>query len=283
MRRRFIRWATVFCAGMGLISFSAWDAVGFGADVQDPMNGGGKGKANGVGGQKGAGKGGQKGGKGKDKENLLPLSGTVQQAAAQALVVESDDGARYLVGIDHEAQITHEGEASEEFLKSGTVVEFDVEFDRGGNLVHEIRAVTFVEASALNPVGLFPRAVQGLAGSANEQGQSSFLARGRVASVRNGSMVVQTGNRPLMVKLADDVSYAARFDRWTLAAIGDTVSGEVELLPQPNVGLKRVVARRVTVQAAAMIEPPGKRRPAKSKAASDARTAEDADRKPNSN
>ena len=44
--------------------------------------------------------------KGKDKENLLQISGTVRQVSPQALVVEADDGARYLINAAGDSQVT---------------------------------------------------------------------------------------------------------------------------------------------------------------------------------
>lgn len=232
----------------------------------------GQGKQKSQGGQKGGGKGGQKGGKG--KENLLQISGTVRQVSAQAIVVESDNGARYLIGATPESQITLRGEASEELLKTGATVEFEMDFDRLGNPIGSIDAITFVEISSLNPMGLFPRTVAGLKNAADENGQTSFLARGKISSLRNGMLVVQTGGRPLLAKLEDDVDYAARFDRWVLAAVGDSVTGAVELLPQPNVGLTNVLASQLTIDAAEPIGPiKPKRADSKTKPAADRKSA----------
>lgn len=249
---------------IGLVAFCviAWSSAPFVGNVHAQAQTGNK--QAGGGGQKGGGKGGQKagqkGGQGKDKENLLQLSGTVQQVSPQALVVEADGGDRYLIGGGPESKVTLEGDASEEFLKPGAVVEFEMDFDRSGNPIRTIDKLTFVEVSTLNPVGLFPRTVPELAGAADEKGQSSFLVRGRASSLRNGTLVIQTGGRPLLAKLGEDVTYMARFERWALASVGDSVSGTVELLPQPNVGLTRVLANQITVQASGMIEPPNAKR-----------------------
>lgn len=199
--------------------------------------------------------------KGKDKENLLQISGTVRQVSPQALVVEADDGARYLINAAGDSQVTHKGAAAETMLKSGAVIEFEMDFDRGGNPVRPVDAITFVEISMLNPMGLFRRAVPELGNATDEIGRTSYLARGRHSAVRNGTIVLQTGGKVLSAKLGDDVGYSVRFDHWVAAVAGDSMTGTIELLPQPNVGLTRVLADQITIQAAAPIEPPGAKRP----------------------
>lgn len=261
---------TIVCV-VGILAAGATPArpVRAQADASREKQGGGKNP------QKPKGGGGMKG-KGKDKENLLPFSGTVRQVSPQALVVEADDGARYLINAAAESQVTLKGAAAETMLKPGAVVEFQMDFDRNGNPVRTVDAITFVEISMLNPMGLFRRAVPELGNAADENGRTAYLARGRLSSVRNGTIVLQTGGKPLLAKLAEEVAYAARFEHWAAAVEGDSVTGTIELLPQPNVGLTRVLADQITIEAAAPIEPPGAKRPVpKSKSTTDAKSAND--------
>lgn len=192
-------------------------------------------------------------GKGKDKDNEVQIQGIVRQIAPQGLYVEGEDRTRYLIGAAEGSQVTLQGDVDASFLAPGAFVEFDVLLDRAGNPTEEVKAVTFIDASPLNPVGLFQTSLP-----TSESGKTEsalFLVRGRVTASRAGQLNLQAGERNVNVKVAEDLSLTCRLDGWSFASPGDSIRGNVEYLPQPNTGITHVVGRKLTIRAAKPLKP----------------------------
>ena len=205
-------------------------------------------------------KGGDKKAKGKDKEGEVQVDGTIRQVSSQGLLVDGEDGNKYLIGVTGASQVTLQGAADLAFLTAGAYFEFEAELDRNGNLTGPIASVTLVEASNLNPPGLFPISV--LDGNTPiGEATAAYLVRGKLVSYRDKTLLVQTGRKNVVAKLEEGAALQARFDNWSLAAVGDEVRANVELVPQINTGVTRVTARKVTVRAAETIRPAGTKRP----------------------
>lgn len=192
-------------------------------------------------------------GKGKGKNDELPIEGTVRQVSPQGLYVEGEDRARYLIGVADGSQVTLQGDVDASFLTPGAFVEFDVLLDRAGNPTEEVKAVTFVDASPLNPVGLFQASQPTSEGGKVES--ALFLVRGRVTTSRPGQLVVQAGERNVSIKIAEELALTCRLDGWNFASPGDSIRGNVEYVPQPNTGIVHVVARKLTIRTAKPLKP----------------------------
>ncbi|MBL8829287.1 MAG: hypothetical protein JNM18_20050 [Planctomycetaceae bacterium] len=219
------------------------------------------------GGGKGGGKGGGgKGGKGKDdkEKNLTDVSGTIKGILPQGVLIESDDGKKYLASLTTDALIELTGEADTSLFAIGAFIEFEAVLDRQGNVVDEVEAITFVEPNALNPLGVFPTSLPSDAkDNANDAAKSTFLVRGRVQSPRAGQLLVQAGGKNMPVKVSAELALAARFNSLAYASNGDNISARVELVPQPNVGVIRVIGHEFSITTASPIQSPKAKRDTK--------------------
>ena len=209
---------------------------------------------------KGEKKGSDKKVRGKDKENEIRIDGTIRQVAPQGLVVDGADGNKYLIGATGDSQVTLEGAADAAFLAPGAYLEFEADLDRNGLPNKPIGEVTFIAASNLNPPGLFPFSVTDENAPSGGTTAAAYLVRGKLVAHRDKKLSVQTGRKIVVAELDEIVALHARFDGWKLAAAGDSIRANVELLPQINTGLTRVVARKATIRAADPIRPTGSKR-----------------------
>lgn len=193
------------------------------------------------------------GGKGADE---LEIEGTIAQVTPQGLVVELADGTKYLVGVGRSSQVTLQGKATKECVVQGAYLEFEVELDHAWKSTMDVAALTVVSFSSLNPAGLFPQSVLPRDFIRDEQARAMFVVRGKMLAPRNGMLVVHTGQKIISTKLAPTVELSARLDNWAMAMPGDTVTGTVDLRPQPNTGLTHVTCKKLTIDAAEPISPP---------------------------
>lgn len=200
--------------------------------------------------------------KAKEEVHGTPIDGTIRQISPQGVFVETGGGDKFMIALNRDTQVSLHGQVSPEMLASGAFVEFEVELDRAGAPATELKAITLVDYSPINIAGLFPTSVEAGEDNSASGAHASFLARGRVASHRNGVLIVQTGQKTVIAKVADDVALSARLDSWALAAAGDAISGTVELVPQVNTGVSHVIGKQLSIQAARPIQPLKSRREA---------------------
>lgn len=191
-------------------------------------------------------------GKGKDKDNEVQIEGTIRQISPQGIYVEGEDRTRYLIGVADAVQVTLQGDVDASFLTPGAFVEFDVELDRVGNPTEEVKTVTFVDASPLNPAGLFQTTVPKVEGE--KEGRAAFLVRGRLTTGRSADRR-STGERNVIVKTRADLVLTCKLDGWNFATPGDSLRGNVEFVPQPNTGITHVVGRKLTIRTAKPLKP----------------------------
>ena len=204
--------------------------------------------------------------KGKGGNNEVEIEGTIVQVTPQGLVVDGADGTKYLVVAGRSSQVTLQGKASKEFMVPGSYLEFEVELDHAWKSTMDVDGLTVVSFSNLNPPGLFPKSLLPKDFVRDENARAMFIVRGKMLTPRNGMLLVQTGQKIVSTKLAERVNLLARFDNWALAAVGDTVTGTVDLRPQPNTGFTQVTCKKLVIDAIEPIEPPNsKNADAKSK------------------
>jgi hypothetical protein len=238
-RRRALSMALIPLA-FSLISGQAWG--------QKKGGGGNKGG-------KGGGGGGKNGGDKKDKANEIHFSGSIKQILPQGLVVASEDSKNHLIGFGPTSEVMVEGEASKEFLAPGVSVEFAVELNREGKANQEVSRLTIVELSPLNPAGLFPTTIAGGSEKPEAATTRPYLARGRITAYQDEQLTLHMGAKSIVVRVSKGSTLEARVSNWRLAKVGDTVKGSGELPPQANLGLMRVVAKRLMIQTSTTIAP----------------------------
>ena len=156
------------------------------------------------------------------------------------------------------------GEADREFLRSGSLyVQFSGEIDAKGNLKDEADEIEIFSPEGKSSLGVFtaadgnapPKAVRG-----NAAGK--FLIKGRLASYRDGQMIVTAGSRRITGTVADDVTVTLNLDDTSLAETGDTVKAKASYYDETRATPNRpgnALAEAITITLAKPLTYTGKK------------------------
>jgi hypothetical protein len=184
----------------------------------------------------------------------LAFEDTGKLEAVQTDVLKFRDSKNdvWLLKINQQTQVTVKGEAEVGCLRPGLSVQFNGQIDKKGVLKEPVDKIEIFTPQGKMSHGLFaPTDLEGSKPMRNP-GAGTFLIKGKLATYRDGDLLVVAGNRKITGSTADDVVVTLTSDDPSLAQADDElkVKGWYDDRTRPNPVLNRAgvaLAEEITI------------------------------------
>jgi hypothetical protein len=206
----------------------------------------------------------------------LAFEDTGKLEAVQTDVIKFRDSKNevWLLKINQQTQITVKGEAEAGYLRPGMSLQFTGQIDKKGVLKEPVDKIEIFTPQGKMSHGLFsPTDVAGANKPARNPGAGTFLIKGKLATYRDGDLLVVAGNRKITGSTSDDLEVTLTSDDPTLAQADDEAKVKVwyDDTTRPNPVLNRAggaLAEQITITLAKPLAATGRKarqieRPAK--------------------
>jgi len=196
-------------------------------------------------------------------------SGTVELIDSGLIRIRDAKQESWILKIVPESKVTIEGEAQVECLRPGLFVQLSGQIDKKGALKEAVEEIEIFSSLGKGSLGLFSAEE-----SAEEEGVSakpvrnagagSFRIRGKLASYRDGELMVVAGSRKITGNLAEEATVKLNSDDLSLAQPGDKVQVKAwyHEMQRPNPLANRpgaALVQEITVTLDKPLAPTGKR------------------------
>lgn len=192
-------------------------------------------------------------------------SGTLEVAQGEVLQIRDSKNEAWLIELVPETKITVEGDAESDCLRPGQFVQLTGDIDKKGSLLKAVAEIEIISAKDKSLLGLFSAAA-GDAGSKplRNPGAGSFRIRGKLASYRDGELVIMAGNRKIIGEADTDFSVKVNVDDPSISQAGDDVKIKAwyydPFKPNPTLNRPgRARAEEVTIKLAKPLTYAGKK------------------------
>jgi hypothetical protein len=199
--------------------------------------------------------------------------GKVEAVQADVIKFRDSKNEVWLLKINQQTQITVKGQAEAGYLRPGMSLQFTGQIDKKGVLKDPVDKIEIFTPQGKMSHGLFaPTDEQGLKPVRNP-GAGTFLIKGKLATYRDGDLLVVAGNRKITGSTSDDLEVTLTSEDPTLAQADDevTVKAWYDDMTRPNPVLNRAggaLAEQITITLAKPLAATGRKarqveRPAK--------------------
>jgi len=192
-------------------------------------------------------------------------SGTLEDVQSGYLQFRDSKGDAWLLQLVDATKVTVEGEAENDCLRPGVYVQLTAEIDKRGALVKEVDELELFSAQGKSSLGLFSEAESDAAAKpVLKAGAGTYRIKGKLASIKDGELVIVVGNRKITGNVGADLKVSVDLDDPTLGQAGDKVDVKAWYYDpsRPNPALNRAgkaLAPAVTITLAKPLAYSGKK------------------------
>jgi len=165
-------------------------------------------------------------------------TGIVQRVLPGRVQILTNTNQTWIVLIDPKAVVHVQGTAKADYLRPGQYVRFMAAVDKKGRVVDKLASLTLFTPRAPTELGIWPEGTAGeqQAGQPQQFGAGAapsnpaagdaqrYMVAGRIASLRRGTMAVNTGRVLIQAELAEDPKIEVDVANYLLAKPGDKIS-----------------------------------------------------------
>ncbi len=155
-------------------------------------------------------------------------AGTIAAIEPGRILMVTNFNEKCLIWLMPQTKIITTGEARQEFLHPGLLVEFKAELDKHRNVTGTIEQLTLISASPEKIPGIFPLdgdQTDSSGGQTSPAGLCTVV--GRIAALHNNTLQVNVGHGTLLAELSPNAKIRLEINDYSMARKGDkiTVSG----------------------------------------------------------
>jgi len=192
-------------------------------------------------------------------------TGKLEAVQPGALLIRDSKMEQWLLELAADTKVAVQGEAEVDCLRPGLFVQLVGHVDKKGVIKEPIDEIEIFSAQGKGALGLFSASATDAAVKAVQKpGAGEYRIKGKLASYRDGELVIAAGNRKILGSTADDLTVTLNLDDPSIAQVGDEVKVTAWYYERnkPNPVLMRpgrALAQEVTITLAKPLAHTGKK------------------------